>query len=244
LPPNSIVADPSWTMTISSSAASATDSGARLHVDALDECAAAPAERRARPGRDGDRGQRAAFHRLAVGEHHRHGDARQLARAAGHLVLIDHRWLRSAHGGPVERSRAETKADRKRTRRTRARGSVMRVNQYETPAARSPIDGLLNAGTVVVRTLRAYDTRHAQPRQTDTWRRRRRPRVGRALRATGLRNRRRVRRQVVDRIRQRSDNSRYFPSRRSTASNVARLQVAWTYPYGETGSSPDRRATA
>jgi quinoprotein glucose dehydrogenase len=35
-----------------------------------------------------------------------------------------------------------------------------------------------------------------------------------------------------------ADNSRYFPSRQIDKSNVARLQVAWTYPYGDTGSSP------
>ena len=35
-----------------------------------------------------------------------------------------------------------------------------------------------------------------------------------------------------------ADNSRYFASRQITRSNVGRLQVAWTYPYGETGSSP------
>ena len=35
-----------------------------------------------------------------------------------------------------------------------------------------------------------------------------------------------------------ADNSRYFASRRIDKSNVTRLQVAWTYPYGETGSSP------
>ncbi len=35
-----------------------------------------------------------------------------------------------------------------------------------------------------------------------------------------------------------SDNSRYFASRQIDRSNVSRLQVAWTYPYGDTGSSP------
>jgi quinoprotein glucose dehydrogenase len=35
-----------------------------------------------------------------------------------------------------------------------------------------------------------------------------------------------------------ADNSRYFASRQIAPSNVGRLQVAWTYPYGETGSSP------
>jgi quinoprotein glucose dehydrogenase len=35
-----------------------------------------------------------------------------------------------------------------------------------------------------------------------------------------------------------ADNSRYFASRQIDKSNVARLEVAWTYPYGETGSSP------
>jgi quinoprotein glucose dehydrogenase len=34
------------------------------------------------------------------------------------------------------------------------------------------------------------------------------------------------------------DNSRYFASRQINKSNVNQLQVAWTYPYGETGSSP------
>jgi quinoprotein glucose dehydrogenase len=34
------------------------------------------------------------------------------------------------------------------------------------------------------------------------------------------------------------DNSRYFASKAIDKSNVNRLQVAWTYPYGETGSSP------
>jgi quinoprotein glucose dehydrogenase len=34
------------------------------------------------------------------------------------------------------------------------------------------------------------------------------------------------------------DNSRYFASRQINRSNVDRLQVAWTYPFGETGSSP------
>jgi quinoprotein glucose dehydrogenase len=35
-----------------------------------------------------------------------------------------------------------------------------------------------------------------------------------------------------------ADNSRYFASRQIGKSNVNRLQVAWTYPYGDTGSSP------
>ena len=34
------------------------------------------------------------------------------------------------------------------------------------------------------------------------------------------------------------DNSRYFEARQIDKSNVARLQVAWTYPFGDTGSSP------
>ena len=34
------------------------------------------------------------------------------------------------------------------------------------------------------------------------------------------------------------DNSRYFPSRQINKSNVTQLQVAWTYPFGDTGSSP------
>ena len=37
------------------------------------------------------------------------------------------------------------------------------------------------------------------------------------------------------------DSSRYFASRQIDKSNVTRLQVAWTYPYGDTGSMPDRR---
>jgi quinoprotein glucose dehydrogenase len=35
-----------------------------------------------------------------------------------------------------------------------------------------------------------------------------------------------------------SDNSRYFASRQIDKSNVTRLQVAWTYPFGDTGSAP------
>ena len=34
------------------------------------------------------------------------------------------------------------------------------------------------------------------------------------------------------------DNSRYFPSKQITRANVSRLQVAWTYPFGDAGSSP------
>src|SRR5689334_6874647 len=34
------------------------------------------------------------------------------------------------------------------------------------------------------------------------------------------------------------DNSRFFPSRQITRTNVSGLQVAWTYPYGDAGSSP------
>ena len=34
------------------------------------------------------------------------------------------------------------------------------------------------------------------------------------------------------------DNSRYFASRQINKSNVNQLQVAWTYPFGDTGSSP------
>ena len=37
------------------------------------------------------------------------------------------------------------------------------------------------------------------------------------------------------------DNSRYFASRQINKSNVNQLQVAWTYPFGDTGSPPDRR---
>ena len=35
-----------------------------------------------------------------------------------------------------------------------------------------------------------------------------------------------------------ADNSRYFAARQINKSNVNRLQVAWTYPYGDTGSNP------
>ena len=34
------------------------------------------------------------------------------------------------------------------------------------------------------------------------------------------------------------DNSHYFASRQITKANVSQLQVAWTYPYGDTGSAP------
>ena len=34
------------------------------------------------------------------------------------------------------------------------------------------------------------------------------------------------------------DNSRYFASRQINKSNVRQLKVAWTYPFGETGSAP------
>ena len=34
------------------------------------------------------------------------------------------------------------------------------------------------------------------------------------------------------------DNSRYFPSKQITRGNVSQLQVAWTYPFGDTGSGP------
>jgi quinoprotein glucose dehydrogenase len=33
-------------------------------------------------------------------------------------------------------------------------------------------------------------------------------------------------------------SSRYFPSRQINKSNVGRLEIAWTYPFGETGSNP------
>ena len=35
-----------------------------------------------------------------------------------------------------------------------------------------------------------------------------------------------------------ADNSRYFASRQINKSNVGRLRVAWTYPFGDTGSGP------
>jgi quinoprotein glucose dehydrogenase len=35
-----------------------------------------------------------------------------------------------------------------------------------------------------------------------------------------------------------ADNSRYFPSRQISKSNVGQLQVAWTYPFGDTASGP------
>jgi quinoprotein glucose dehydrogenase len=35
-----------------------------------------------------------------------------------------------------------------------------------------------------------------------------------------------------------ADNSRYFASTQITRTNVTRLQVAWTYPFGDAGSSP------
>lgn len=35
-----------------------------------------------------------------------------------------------------------------------------------------------------------------------------------------------------------ADNSRYFASEEINKSNVGQLEVAWTYPYGDTGSSP------
>src|SRR5436190_6190207 len=34
------------------------------------------------------------------------------------------------------------------------------------------------------------------------------------------------------------DNSPYFPSKQITRGNVSQLQVAWTYPFGDTGSGP------
>ena len=34
------------------------------------------------------------------------------------------------------------------------------------------------------------------------------------------------------------DNSRYFASRQIDRANVNRLEVAWTYPHGDTGSVP------
>jgi len=34
------------------------------------------------------------------------------------------------------------------------------------------------------------------------------------------------------------DNSRYFESRQINKSNVNQLQVAWTYPYGDTSGNP------
>jgi len=34
------------------------------------------------------------------------------------------------------------------------------------------------------------------------------------------------------------DNSRYFASKQITKANVNQLQVAWTYPYGDSGSNP------
>src|SRR5918994_237618 len=34
------------------------------------------------------------------------------------------------------------------------------------------------------------------------------------------------------------DNSRYFASRQINKSNINQLQVAWTYPHGDTGSNP------
>jgi quinoprotein glucose dehydrogenase len=35
-----------------------------------------------------------------------------------------------------------------------------------------------------------------------------------------------------------ADNSRFFQSRQISRSNVAQLEVAWTYPFGDTGSGP------
>ena len=35
-----------------------------------------------------------------------------------------------------------------------------------------------------------------------------------------------------------ADNSRYVPSGQITRRNVGALEVAWTYPFGDTGSSP------
>src|SRR5688500_2759505 len=35
-----------------------------------------------------------------------------------------------------------------------------------------------------------------------------------------------------------ADNSRYFTSRQINKGNVSRLQVAWTYPYGDTSFNP------
>ena len=34
------------------------------------------------------------------------------------------------------------------------------------------------------------------------------------------------------------DNSRYFASRQINKSNVTQLQVAWTYPHGDTSGNP------
>ena len=39
-----------------------------------------------------------------------------------------------------------------------------------------------------------------------------------------------------------ADHSRYVPSKQVTRANVGRLQVAWTYPFGDTGSGRSSRA--
>ena len=44
--------------------------------------------------------------------------------------------------------------------------------------------------------------------------------------------------QMVDRYGGGPDNSRYFASRQINKSNVTQLQVAWTYPYGDTSGNP------
>jgi hypothetical protein len=61
----------------------------RTHLDALEQRTAAPAERADHAGCDGDGGQRARFHRLTIGERHRHAHARHFARAALDVVLLD-----------------------------------------------------------------------------------------------------------------------------------------------------------
>ena len=63
--------------------------GIGLHFDPLDERAAAPGELRRDSRRDCHGGQFARFHRLAIGEHHRHAHVREFARASGYLGLID-----------------------------------------------------------------------------------------------------------------------------------------------------------
>ena len=43
---------------------------------------------------------------------------------------------------------------------------------------------------------------------------------------------------VVDRLRQRPGQLALLPAKQITRGNVSRLQVAWTYPFGDTGSGP------
>ena len=111
--------------------------GARPHLDALQESAAAPRElggdaRRKRDGR-----QRGAFDGHASVQRRRHGDPRQLPGAPRHLMLIDDPLITVGPRRPLVRTRGREDEDDDGIPEADTADGTHAREQYETHGPRA-----------------------------------------------------------------------------------------------------------